>query len=252
MPIWPIISSQVWLIRKHPPMSLWPYWACFQTAFVQVLTSLISWEQSWRVLNLSFWPTCINGMPVLSGLSFIISLLYNTQELQWHHFLIRKNIYNLLIVIWRGNGQKPLSSVSFCYQEGVDLPISWFMVSLCLILEGGSNNEKGVFMQGRGILQSQGQSGVPGRWQHVQIDDMLENMAFFMSFGNDKLDKKLKRQNSTVRRLITTKALVNGKYLVTKERLSVSQIMLEDRLAWRQMCLTCLEPFSHHTESKLN
>lgn len=50
----------------------------------------------------------------------------------------------------------------------------------------------------------------------VQMDDMLENLTSFMYFGNDKADKKLKRQNSKVRKLITTKALVRDKYLCDK------------------------------------
>lgn len=61
---------------------------------------------------------------------------------------------------------------------------------------------------------------------NVQMDDLLENLTSFMYFGNDKLDKKLKRENSKVRRLITTKVLVEANIHVTKERLSVSSILL--------------------------
>lgn len=46
---------------------------------------------------------------------------------------------------------------------------------------------------------------------NVQEDDALDKLASLLYSRNDKLDRKVKRHNSKVRRLLTTEVLVRGK-----------------------------------------
>lgn len=50
-----------------------------------------------------------------------------------------------------------------------------------------------------------------GNISNIQMDDALDKLVSLLYSRNDKLGKRVKRQNSKVRRLTATKGLVRGK-----------------------------------------
>lgn len=140
------------------------------------------------------------------------------------------------------------------YLLGVGLPIPRLRGSPLSEEEEGAK-EKRSLHSGKRNLQSLGQSDDPGRCHRQFLGDgTLDKLAFLLYSKNNKLDKKVRRHNSKVRRHIATKGQVRGKNLYDKRKAFWgSQIKLKAWPPWQQVCHTCLKPFcpSYLTQIKL-